>query len=30
MFIDEMPLHPTGKVDRIGLKRLANAHPREH
>jgi hypothetical protein len=34
VFIGEMPLNPTGQVDRIGLKRLADdhvaAHPREH
>ena len=34
VFLDEMPLNPTGKVDRAGIKRLAEdhvaAHPREH
>jgi hypothetical protein len=25
-----MPLHPTGKVDRIGLKRLADDHVAAH
>ena len=34
VFLDEMPLNPTGKVDRVMLKRLAEdhlgAHPREH
>jgi acyl-CoA synthetase (AMP-forming)/AMP-acid ligase II len=34
VFLDEIPLNPTGKVDRASLKRLAedhvNAHPREH
>jgi acyl-coenzyme A synthetase/AMP-(fatty) acid ligase len=34
VFIDEMPLNPTGKVDRVGLKRLAEdhvgAHPGDH
>ncbi len=26
VFLDEMPLNPTGKIDRTGLKRLAEAH----
>ncbi len=26
VFIDEMPLNPTGKVDRVGLKRMAEEH----
>ena len=34
VFLDEMPLNPTGKVDRVTLKRLAEdhmgAHPRQH
>ena len=34
VFLDEMPLNPTGKVDRVMLKRLAEdhmgAHPRQH
>lgn len=30
VFIDEMPLNPTGKVDRVGLKRLAEEHLNPH
>ena len=34
VFLDELPLNPTGKVDRAALKRLAEdhvaAHPRQH
>ena len=34
MFLDEMPLNPTGKLDRVGLKRMAEEHvapaPRPH
>ena len=26
VFLDEMPLDPTGKLDRVGLKRLAESH----
>ena len=26
MFIDEMPINPTGKVDRVRLKRMAEDH----
>jgi long-chain acyl-CoA synthetase len=26
IFLDEMPLNPTGKVDRVGLKRMAEDH----
>jgi acyl-coenzyme A synthetase/AMP-(fatty) acid ligase len=26
VFLDEMPLNPTGKLDRVGLKRMAEAH----
>jgi acyl-coenzyme A synthetase/AMP-(fatty) acid ligase len=26
VFLDEMPLNPTGKIDRVGLKRLAEHH----
>ena len=28
MFLDEMPLNPTGKIDRVGLKRMAEDHLR--
>jgi long-chain acyl-CoA synthetase len=28
--LDEMPLNPTGKVDRVGLKRLAEEHLHPH
>ena len=30
VFLDEMPLNPTGKVDRAGLKRLAEDHLHPH
>lgn len=32
VFLDEIPLNPTGKVDRTGLKRLAedHLHPTDH
>ena len=30
MFIDEMPLNPTGKVDRVTLKRMAEDHLHPH
>ena len=34
MFLDDMPLNPTGKIDRVALKRMAedhlDAHPRDH
>jgi acyl-CoA synthetase (AMP-forming)/AMP-acid ligase II len=30
VFIDEMPLNPTGKIDRVGLKRLAEDHLHPH
>jgi long-chain acyl-CoA synthetase len=30
VFLDEMPLNPTGKVDRVGLKRLAEDHLHPH
>jgi acyl-CoA synthetase (AMP-forming)/AMP-acid ligase II len=30
VFLDEMPLNPTGKIDRVGLKRLAEAHLHPH
>jgi acyl-CoA synthetase (AMP-forming)/AMP-acid ligase II len=30
VFLDEMPLNPTGKVDRVGLKRLAEQHLHPH
>jgi acyl-coenzyme A synthetase/AMP-(fatty) acid ligase len=26
VFLDEMPLNPTGKIDRVGLKRMAEDH----
>ena len=26
VFLDEMPLNPTGKIDRVGLKRMAEHH----
>jgi acyl-coenzyme A synthetase/AMP-(fatty) acid ligase len=29
-FLDEMPLNPTGKIDRVGLKRLAEEHLHPH
>ncbi|HEX3040546.1 MAG TPA: class I adenylate-forming enzyme family protein [Solirubrobacterales bacterium] len=30
LFLDEMPLNPTGKIDRTGLKRLAEGHLHPH
>jgi long-chain acyl-CoA synthetase len=30
VFLEEMPLNPTGKVDRVGLKRLAEDHLHPH
>jgi long-chain acyl-CoA synthetase len=30
VFLDEMPLNPTGKLDRVGLKRLAEDHLHPH
>jgi acyl-coenzyme A synthetase/AMP-(fatty) acid ligase len=30
IFLDEMPLNPTGKVDRVGLKRMAEDHLHPH
>jgi len=30
VFLDEMPLNPTGKIDRTGLKRLAEDHLHPH
>jgi len=30
VFLDEMPLNPTGKLDRIGLKRMAEDHLHPH
>ncbi|MGH2924627.1 MAG: class I adenylate-forming enzyme family protein [Solirubrobacterales bacterium] len=30
VFLDEMPLNPTGKIDRVGLKRLAEDHLHPH
>lgn len=30
LFLDEMPLNPTGKIDRTGLKRLAEDHLHPH
>jgi long-chain acyl-CoA synthetase len=30
VFLDEMPLNPTGKIDRAGLKRLAEDHLHPH
>ena len=30
VFLDEMPLNPTGKIDRAGLKRLAEEHLNPH
>ena len=28
--LDEMPLNPTGKIDRVGLKRMAEDHLHPH
>jgi len=30
LFLDEMPLNPTGKIDRTGLKRMAEEHLHPH
>ena len=30
IFLDELPLNPTGKIDRIGLKRMAEDHLHPH
>lgn len=30
VFLDDLPLNPTGKVDRIALKRLAEQHLHPH
>ncbi|MEM7446085.1 MAG: AMP-binding protein, partial [Pseudomonadota bacterium] len=30
VILDEMPLNPTGKIDRVGLKKLAEAHHQSH
>jgi long-chain acyl-CoA synthetase len=30
VFLDEMPLNPTGKIDRVGLKRIAEDHLHPH
>jgi long-chain acyl-CoA synthetase len=30
IFLDQMPLNPTGKVDRVGLKRMAEDHLHPH
>ena len=30
VFLDEIPLNPTGKVDRVALKRLAEDHLHPH
>lgn len=30
LFLDEMPLNPTGKIDRAGLKRMAEDHLHPH
>jgi long-chain acyl-CoA synthetase len=30
VFLDEMPLNPTGKIDRTGLKRMAEEHLHPH
>ena len=30
MFLDEMPVNPTGKLDRVVLKRLAEEHLHPH
>jgi acyl-coenzyme A synthetase/AMP-(fatty) acid ligase len=30
VFVDEMPLNPTGKIDRAGLKKLAEEHLHPH
>lgn len=30
VFLDEMPLNPTGKIDRVGLRRMAEDHLHPH
>jgi long-chain acyl-CoA synthetase len=30
LFLEEMPLNPTGKIDRVGLKRMAEEHLHPH
>jgi hypothetical protein len=30
VFLDEMPLNPTGKIDRVGLKRMTEDHLHPH
>ena len=30
IFLDQMPLNPTGKIDRVGLKRMAEDHLHPH
>ena len=30
VFLGEMPLNPTGKIDRVGLKRMAEDHLHPH
>jgi long-chain acyl-CoA synthetase len=30
IFLDDMPLNPTGKVDRVALKRMAEDHLHPH
>jgi long-chain acyl-CoA synthetase len=30
VFLDDMPLNPTGKIDRVGLKRMAEDHLHPH
>ena len=30
IFLDEMPLNPTGKIDRVGLKKMAEDHLHPH
>jgi acyl-coenzyme A synthetase/AMP-(fatty) acid ligase len=30
VFLDEMPLNPTGKIDRVGLKKMAEDHLHPH
>jgi long-chain acyl-CoA synthetase len=30
LFLEEMPLNPTGKIDRVGLKRMAEDHLHPH
>ena len=30
LFLEEMPVNPTGKIDRAGLKRMAEDHLHPH